>query len=112
MIKGRKFSRESTQRKALLRSLARSLFLEEKIKTTEAKAKETSRFAEKIITRAKKGDLASRRILSGSFDQKTVKKLLNDIGPKYKDRAGGCTRVIKLGQRKSDSARMAIIELV
>ena len=110
--KGRKLSRERSQRKALLKSLARSLFFKEKIKTTEAKAKEVSRFAEKCITRSKKGDLASRRILARYFSKDLVKKLVEKIGTKYKERKGGYTRIIKLGPRKSDGAKMAIIELV
>jgi large subunit ribosomal protein L17 len=110
--KGRKLSRKSDQRKALLKSLARSLFLKERIKTTEAKAKEVLPFAEKLITRAKKGDLSSRRILAGLFSPETVKKLMDEIAPGYKDRKGGCLRIIKLGPRQSDGARMAIIELV
>ena len=109
---GRKLSRKRNQRKALLKSLAGALFLNEKIKTTEAKAKEISPFAEKCITRAKKGDLASRRLLIKYFSKEMVKKLIDKIGPKYKDRKGGYTRIIKLGPRKSDGARMAIIELV
>jgi large subunit ribosomal protein L17 len=95
--KGRKFSREKDQRKALMISLARALFLHGKITTTEAKAKELSSFAQKIITRSKKQDIASRRFLAG---------------PKYKDRKGGYVRIIKLAPRKSDGAKMAIIELV
>jgi large subunit ribosomal protein L17 len=86
--------------------------LKEKIKTTEAKAKELSRFVEKFITRAKKGDLSSRRLLLQNFSSKIVKKLVKEIGPRYKDRSGGYTRIIKLGQRKSDGAKIAIIELV
>ncbi len=110
--KGRKLSRTSDQRDALLKSLSRSLFLKERIKTTEAKAKEVSVFAEKIITRAKKGGLNSTKFLSEIFDKKTVQKISSDIAPKYKERPGGYSRVIKLGQRKSDGAKMAIIELV
>jgi len=110
--RGRKFSRKKDQRKALLRSLASALFQNEKIKTTEAKAKEVSSFAEKYITRAKKGDLSSRRLLLKYFPKKIVKKMINEIGPRYKKRNGGYTRIIKLGSRKSDSAKMAIIELV
>lgn len=109
---GRKLSREKDQRKALLKSLARAIFLHEKIKTTEAKAKEASMFAEKCITRAKKGDLSSRRILAKYFSKDLVKKIVDEIAPKYKDRKGGYTRIIKLGPRKSDGAKMAIIELV
>jgi len=109
---GRKFSRKKDQRKALLRLLASALFQNEKIKTTEAKAKEVSGFAEKYITRAKKGDLASRRLLLKYFPKKIVKKMIDEIGPRYKKRNGGYTRIIKLGARKSDSAKIAIIELV
>ncbi len=109
---GRKFSRKKDQNKALLKSLARAVLLVEKIKTTEAKAKEVSSFAEKCITRAKKGDLSSRRTLLKYFSKDLVKKLIDETGPKYKNRKGGYTRIIKLGQRKSDGAKMAIIELV
>jgi len=109
---GRKLSRKKDQRKALLRSLARAIFLHEKIKTTQAKAKEVSIFVEKCITRAKKGDLSSRRILAKHFSKDLNKKLVDEIAPKYRDRKGGYTRIIKLGPRKSDGAKMAIIELV
>jgi large subunit ribosomal protein L17 len=110
--RGRKLSRKTNQRKALLRSLARALFLHEKIKTTEAKAKEVSRFAQKCITMAKKQNLAARRYLARYFSNQIVKKLVDDIAKKYKDRPGGYIRIVKLGPRKSDGARMAIIELV
>ncbi|MDD3386539.1 MAG: 50S ribosomal protein L17 [Candidatus Pacebacteria bacterium] len=110
--KGRKFNRERDQRRALLKTLAVSLLLKEKIKTTEAKAKELSPFVQRKITRAKKGDLSARRYLLTLFPERIVKKLIEDISVRYKDRNGGYTRVIKLGQRKSDSAKMAIIELV
>ena len=110
--KGRKLSRKRDQRKALFKSLARALFLAEKIKTTEAKAKELRPFAEKIITTAKKQNLSSRRILVKYFSKDLVKKIVDQICPRYKDRKGGYTRIIKLGPRKIDGARMAIIELV
>lgn len=110
--KGRKLSRKKSQRKALLKSLASSLLLKEKIETTEAKAKEVSRFVEGQISRAKIGNLASRRLLSNFFSSPIVKKLIDEIGPRYKERKGGYTRIIKLGQRGSDGAKMAIIELV
>ncbi len=110
--RGRKFSRKRDQRKALLKSLATSLFLHEKIKTTEAKAKEISGFVERFITKAKKGDLSSIRFLNRFFSKKIIEKLIKDIAPRYKERKGGYTRIIKLGQRKSDGAKMAIIELV
>ena len=103
--KGRKFKREKDQRKALLIALASALILSERIKTTEAKAKELSPFIEKKITRARKGDLLARRLLLKDFSPDIVKKLISDIAPKYKERQGGYTRVVKLGQRKSDGAR-------
>ena len=109
---GRKLSRKKDQRKALLKSLASSLILKEKIRTTEAKVKEVAPFVERQINRAKIGDLTSRRLLSKFFSSQIVKKLVNEIGPRYKDRPGGYTRIIKLGPRKSDGARMAIIELI
>ena len=110
--KGRKFSRKKDQRKALLKSLAGALIFQGKIKTTEAKAKEVSVFVEKFITQGKKKDLSSQRRLARFFPEKIVKKLIEEIAPRYKERKGGYTRIVKLGPRKSDSARMAIIELV
>ena len=110
--RGRKFSRKTDQRRGLLKSLAREFFIKEKIKTTESRAKEISIFVAKQITRAKSGDLASRRLLARDFSSQMVKKLIDEIAPKYKERKGGYTRIIKLGPRKSDGARIAIIELV
>lgn len=101
--KGRKLSRIA---------LATALFSKEKIKTTEAKAKEISGFVEKQITRARIGNLQSRRLLRRYFSSELVKKIVNEIAPRYKDKKGGYTRIIKLGPRKSDGAKMAIIELV
>ena len=108
----RKFGRMRDQRKALLKSLLSAIILKEKIKTTEAKAKEASRLVEKFITKAKKGDLASKRLLAKFFSPIITKKLSNEIAPRYKERKGGYTRIIKLGQRKTDGAKMAIIELI
>ena len=110
--KGRKFSMKIGPRKALFKSLVNSLLLHEKIKTTEAKAKELRSVAEKMITKAKDGNLANRRLLAASLTPKLTKKIIEEIAPKYKDRQGGYTRIIKLGPRNSDGARMAIIELV
>ncbi|MBI2625214.1 MAG: 50S ribosomal protein L17 [Candidatus Nealsonbacteria bacterium] len=110
--KGRKLSREKDQRKALLKALISALILADRIKTTEAKAKEIRPFVEKFITRAKKGDLTSRRLLSRFFHKRVVKKLVDEIAPRYKDRRGGYARIVKLGQRRSDGARTAIIEFV
>jgi len=110
--RGRKLSRKRDQRKTLLKALASALFLKEKIKTTEVKAREVSIFVEKQITRAKISNLSSRKLLAKKFSPEIVKKLVNEIAPKYKERKGGYTRIIKLGLRKSDGAKMAIIELV
>lgn len=110
--KGRKLSRKKDQREALLRSLAASLFLKGKIETTLAKAKETAVFSEKLITRARKGDLSARRALAGILPAKIAEKLFKEIAPKYKERPGGYTRIIRLGPRMSNGAQMAIIELV
>ncbi len=110
--KGRKLKRTSNQRKALLRSLARELFLRGKIKTTLAKAKEVSVFAQKQITKGKKGGLSAKRLLARNFSKDVVKKITDEIAPRYKTRKGGYTRIIKLEPRKSDGAKIAIIELV
>ncbi len=110
--KGRKLSRKTDQRKALLKALVTAIILHEKIKTTLAKAKEAAQLSEKFITRAKKGGLASRRLLSGSLSYPIVKKLIDELAPRYKDRHGGYTRIMKLGRRQTDGAEMAIIELV
>ncbi len=110
----RKFGREKNQRNALINSLALNLIVREKIKTTEPKAKELKPFIEKLVTKAKKGDLANRRLVIAKLSNrsKEVKKLFEVIAPKYADRKGGYTRVLKLGARKSDGAKMAIIEFV
>jgi len=110
--KGRKFSRKIGPRKQLFKSLANNLLLHEKIKTTEAKAKELRSVVEKMITRAKDANVANRRLLAKELTQVTVKKIVDEIAPKYKGRKGGYTRIIKLGPRDSDGAKMVIIELV
>lgn len=126
--KGRKFSREKGQRKALMKTLAVALISREKIRTTEAKAKALSSYIEKHITKARlvlpvladektkakrtKDDVAIIRYFSQFYPKTTVSKLVKEIAPRYKERKGGYTRVIKLGPRKSDSSRMAIIEFV
>ncbi|MFA5742577.1 MAG: 50S ribosomal protein L17 [Candidatus Paceibacterota bacterium] len=112
LIKGRKFHREKAQREAMFKTMATSLILKEKIKTGEAKAKELAGYVEKKITHAKKGDLAATRYLARFFCAKAVAKLVKEIGPKYKDRTGGYTSITKLGPRKTDGAKMAVIELV
>lgn len=110
--KGRKLSLKTDQRKALLKSVARALFEKERITTTQAKAKEASILAEKLITTAKKKDLAAIRKLSGFFSEKLVKKIINEIAPRYAERKGGYTRILKTGPRKSDGAKMSILELI
>lgn len=110
--KGRKFNRERDQRKALFKSLLTNLFLNERIKTTESKAKEISRFADKYITKAKNMNLATRRLLLKDLSSSAVNKLEKEIGPRYKERKGGYSRIIKTGPRKSDGAKIAIIELI
>lgn len=108
----RKLSRKRDIRKALLREEARNLILKEKIKTTEAKAKEVRPIVERFITKAKKDNVSSRRFLAKFFEKGIVKKLMTEIGPRYKDKSGGYTRIFKLGRRKPDGAKMAIIELI
>ena len=111
---GRKFGRVKNQREALVRSLARSLIVNGKIETTEARAKTIRPQAERIVSIAKKGDLASRRLLLQRLhDKKIVGKLLEEIGPRYKERKGGFLRIIKSGKsRKRDSGSVALIEFV
>ena len=109
----RKLGRDSSARKALFRSILTSFFLHERIETTEAKAKELRKVADKMLTLAKRGDLHARRqVLAYMMDEDVVKKLFDEIAPKYTDRQGGYTRIIKTGVRQGDAAPMVIIELV
>lgn len=110
----RKFGREKNERNALMNSMAANLIVREKIKTTVPKAKELRPFIEKLVTSAKKGDLATKRLIMSKLSgrRSETKKLFEVIALKYKDRSGGYTRVIKLGVRKSDGAPMASIEFV
>jgi large subunit ribosomal protein L17 len=102
------------ERRALLNSLALNLIVREKIKTTETKAKELRPFIEKLITQAKRGDLATRRMLISKLSNRSqeVKKLFKILAPRYADKKGGYTRILKLGTRKADGVPMAIIEFV
>ena len=109
--KGRKFGREIGQRHALMRGLADAFFMHGRIRTTEAKAKELRPFVEKYITRGKNPTLASRRILIAAFSPAIARRIIARAA-QMRDRKGGYTRIIKTGVRKSDSAAMAIIELV
>lgn len=109
----RKLKREKNQRHALLRSLARELFLRGQITTTEAKAKEMRPFAEKLITVAKTDSLANRRLLMSKLSNNPIiPKLVNIVAKKYVDRNGGYIRVVKLPRRISDGSKMAVVELV
>jgi len=110
----RKFGRDKNQRKALLNSLALNLIVRGKIKTTEPKAKELRPFIEKLITKAKKNDMSTRRIIISKLSNrgKGIKKLFEVIVPKYMNKKGGYTRILKLGARKSDGTKMAQIEFV
>lgn len=108
-----KVGRSSAHRRAMLANMACSLFNCGRIETTLVKAKELRRFAERLITVAKKGDLHRRRIaVSRLRDKQTVKRLFDEIAPSYADRVGGYTRILKLGQRRGDAAEMCIIMLV
>lgn len=110
--KGRSLSRKPPHRKATLRNMATSLFRHERIRTTEAKAKELRPFAEKLISLALDGDLHSRRRAGRHIaDREVLGKLFEDIGPRYQGQEGGYTRVLKLGARKGDGAELALIEL-
>jgi large subunit ribosomal protein L17 len=110
---GRKFGRMAGPREALMRGLATNFILKGKMKTTDAKAREIKPIVEKLITLSKKSTLTVRRqLLQYLYDEAAVNKLLKELGPKYQTRLGGYTRLIKLGNRQGDNAKMAILELV
>lgn len=110
---GRKFGRETDQRRALIKGLATSLVMEEKIETTLPKAKELTRYIEKLITKAKKGDLANRRmVIAGLSTQVAAFKLVDEIAPQLTGRTSGHVRVERTRLRVGDGAQMAIIEFV
>jgi large subunit ribosomal protein L17 len=110
---GRKLNRSASHRRALFRNLVTALLERERIKTTDAKAKETRRLTERMITLGKEGTLAARRrALTFVQSRAVVKKLFDDIAPRFKDRAGGYTRIIKIGIRHGDAAPVSVIELV
>ena len=120
----RKLGRDSAARKALFRDLVTDLFINERIETTEAKAKEVRRLAEKMITLAKRNDLHARRQVAAFVrkervaphdddnKQNVLEKLFDDIAPRYAERQGGYTRILKLGPRRGDAAPMVYLELV
>jgi large subunit ribosomal protein L17 len=109
-----KLSRDAAHRKALMRNLSRQLFEHERIRTSQAKAKAVKPEVEKLITLAKRQDLHARRLLLSKLgqDKFIVHKLVDEIAPRYMERPGGYTRIIKLGPRRSDSTEMVFLELV
>lgn len=109
----RKLGRSSAHRKALLRNLVTDLIMNERVSTTEHRAKEARRAAEKMITLAKKGDLHARRqVLAFIYDEDAVAKLFDELALRYEDREGGYTRILKLGPRRGDNAETVFLELV
>ncbi|MFA5021937.1 MAG: 50S ribosomal protein L17 [Patescibacteria group bacterium] len=111
--KGKILDRKRDQRKALLRGLITSVIIYEKVKTTQAKAKVIKPMVEKLVTTAKKNDLTARRkLLETLYHKKAVNKALEVLGPRYKDKKGGYTRIINLGPRQGDGAQMVQIEFV
>ena len=111
--KGRQLSRTSSHRRAMLNNMATSLFEHGRVVTTEAKAKELRPFAERLITLARRGDLHARRLVSRKIqDRAALTKLFAEIGPRFAQRPGGYTRILKLGHRPGDGADVARIELL
>jgi large subunit ribosomal protein L17 len=108
----RTFGREFQQRKAFLKGLLTALISNGRIKTTEARAKSVRIAADKLVTRAKRATIASRRLLLRDIGTDAATKLFTDIAPRYADRAGGYTRVLKLGRRSSDGSPTALVEFV
>ena len=109
----RKLGRPTAHRKAMLRNIVTDLLREGRISTTNFRAKEARGTAEKMITLAKRGDLHARRqVLAYVYDETVVKKLFDEIAPKYAERNGGYTRILKLGPRQGDSAEVVFLELV
>ena len=109
----RKLGRPTAHRKSMLRNIVTDLFREERISTTDCRAKEAKREAEKLITLAKTDNLHNRRqALAYLYDESVVNKLFEEIAPKYEGRQGGYTRIVKIGQRKGDGALEVVLELV
>ena len=110
--KGRKLGRTKSHRELMLRNLVTSLFENESVKTTEPKAKEARKLADRVLTWGKRGDLHSRRLaLRHILDAAVVKKVFETLAPRFEGRPGGYTRIIKLGERRGDAAPMVILEL-
>ena len=113
LCRGRKLGRTAAGRKALLKGLAKALVLNERIETTEAKAKELRPFIERLVTRGKSDTLHARRLIIQRLgDPLLAEKVLHELGPRYKERNGGYTRIIKTRMRSGDAAHMAVIEFV
>jgi len=113
LVKRKKLGRDTSHRRALLRNLVTSFLEKERIRTTLVKAKATRPLAEKMITLAKKDTLhAKRQALSFIYKKPVVKKLFEELGPRFSERPGGYTRIVKIGPRAGDGAEMAILELI
>lgn len=113
LVKGKKLRRNTAQRRALLRNLVTSFLEKERVRTTLAKAKAARPLAEKMITLAKKDTLHSRRqALKCIYRKPVVKKLFEELGPRFSERPGGYTRIVKVGVRSGDGAEMAVLELI
>lgn len=111
--RGRRLGGSASLQKAMLSNLAQELFWDEKVTTTVARAKMLRPYAEKLITKAAKGGLHNRRlVLSDIEDTEVVTKLFDDIGPRFAERPGGYTRIVRVGPRRGDGAEMAVVELV
>lgn len=110
----RKLGLDEQERRAMLANLTKAVIMNEKIETTEARAKEAKKFIDKMITYGKNGTLVSRRkaLAFVHNDKEVVKKVFDDLAPRYKDRQGGYTRILKLKERRGDDALMVILELV
>jgi len=113
LVKGKKLRRNTAQRRALLRNLVTSFLEKERIRTTLAKAKAARPLAEKMITLAKKDTIHTKRlVLRFIYKKEVVKRLFSEIGPRFSERPGGYTRIVKIGPRSGDGAEMAILELI
>ena len=111
--KGRSLHRSSSHRKTMLQNLAVSLLIHERVRTTEAKAKEVRRLVDRIITWGKRGDLHARRLAVRQVRSRTiVKRVFDELAPRYMERPGGYTRILKAGYRQGDNAPMVVMELV
>ena len=112
-VAGKKLNRDIKHRKALFKNLINALIIHEEIQTTESKAKAIKGLTDKLISRGKKGTLYSRRLIAAFLqDKKVVNKIVDELGPRFKDRASGFTRIIRLGKRRGDDAMIVKIELV